>query len=63
MKTIDTKMLFPMHIEHPEIDVGGTRRSMTVVVEGKSCSIYGILSTSDFSSSNPVLLPKKNHLL
>jgi hypothetical protein len=42
MKTIDTKMLFPMHIEHPEIDVGGTR-SMTVIVEGKSCSIWYII--------------------
>jgi len=38
VKTIDAKMLFPIHSEHPETYVRVTR-NMTVVEEGKSYSI------------------------
>jgi hypothetical protein len=38
VKTIDAKMLFPIHTEHPEIYVRVTR-NMTVVEEGKTYSI------------------------
>ena len=38
VKTIDAKMLFPIHTEHPEMYVRATR-NMTVVDEGK---VYGL---------------------
>ena len=38
VKTIDAKMLFPIHTEHPEMYVRVTR-DMTVVEEGRSYSL------------------------
>lgn len=38
VKEIDAKMLFPIHTEHPEMYVRATR-NMTVVEEGKTCSL------------------------